>query len=824
MIRNSLLIFIRNLKRQKLFSTINLLGLTVSITSTLLILLYVSHELSYDKFHPNADRIYRVNQTFIWGDNNDSQFSRTGPGVAHAIKEEIPEVELVTSLHTPGDFLVSYTAPGNEVVSFEETKVLAADTNFFKVLGFPLLKGDANSAFRNENTLMLTESTARRYFGDKEPIGQFLILGVGKDHSTTYEVTGVIGDVPRNSTIQFDILLSSKNFNVERMHWSWIWTQLETFVLFSEGADMANIQSRLATIPQKRAEYTLREVMKISFEEYIASGKKWDLFLQPISSMHLPEHPVIGSFTDIGNIRIIYSLIGAAIFIVILSCINFMNLSTAQFTRRVKETGVRKILGMGKAELGAGYLFEALIFCFLALIGALAITQALLPGFNMLTTKQLSMITLWKPQVFAGLIALVICMAVASSVYPAMSLSAFKPTEAMKGKIKTGKKGATFRNGLVVFQFAISIILIICTGIVFQQLNYVNGKDLGFDKENVMRIRNVEAVKNPDVLVKAIADIPGVVNASACSSTPPELYGGDNFTAEGNNDRTFALNFTTADEHFIPTLSIKLKTGRNFSEDIPSDVNGVILNESAVRQIGWTVDESVLGKRIRYPVSERAVFEVIGVVSDFNYWSLDSEIEPMAIFHLKNADIYDGNRLFTVIKIASASVSDWERVSAKITETWKQHAGDAPFDFGFIDQYFADAFKTQQRFGYVLLMVASLAILIASLGLLGMIIYSLEQRTKEIGIRKVSGATSWNILTLISGAYIRLILVGFVLGAPISYLMMNEWLEEFAYRVAPSPWIFISACLCILVIAMSITSYHSLRAAKANPVDVLRDE
>jgi hypothetical protein len=274
MIQNLFLLFIRNLQRQKLFSTINLLGLTVSIASTLLIYLYVSHELSYDSFHHHADRLYRVNQTFIWGDGSDSQFSRTGPGVAHAMKEEFPEVELVTSLHTPGSYIVSYTAPDKKIISFEETEIFAVDTNFFKVLNFPLIKGNIKTAFRDVNTLMLTRSTAKKYFGATDPIGKLLRLGIPNDSSTqTYEVTGIVEDAPSNSTIQFDVLLSNKSFNVERMHWSWVWTQLETFVLLTENANIENVRAKLTTIPKKRAQETLRNVMNISYDEYIASGK-----------------------------------------------------------------------------------------------------------------------------------------------------------------------------------------------------------------------------------------------------------------------------------------------------------------------------------------------------------------------------------------------------------------------------------------------------------------------------------------------------------------------------------------------------------------------
>jgi putative ABC transport system permease protein len=825
MIRYNLLLFLRNLSRQKLFSGINLLGLTVSLVSTILIYLYVNHELSFDSFHHHTDRLYRVNQTFIWAENSNSQFSRTGPGVANALKEELPEVELVTSLHTPGSFIISYEAPSGEIISFEENKTFAADTNFFKVFNFHLIKGDPNRAFRLANTVVMTRSTARKYFGDAEPVGKIVRLsGLNGDNLQTYEVTGVVEDTPDNSTIQFDVLLSMEGFPLRRLYWSWVWTQLETFVLLRENANVDLVRKKLKLIPRKRAEETIRLAMGMTYDEYIKSGKKWELFLQPIQSLHLPEQPVSGSFPDTGNIKIIYSFIGAAFFIVILSCINFMNLSTAQFTRRLKEVSVRKVMGIGKGQLGLSYFIEALVFCALALVVAIGITQLLLPVFNASTGKSLELHIADDPVLIMLLVGLIVLMSVVSSSYPAIFLTSFHPVEALKGKLKAGRHGLWFRNGLVVFQFSVSIILIICTAIVFQQLSFVSEKDLGFDKENLMVIRHAEGLKNPESLRDEALTLPGVVAASWCSSTPPEVYNGDTYSAEGLNGKGFSLNFTSADENYIPSLGIKLKFGRNFSAASPADKDRVIINEATVRKIGWPLDESVIGKKITYPNNNDASFEVVGVVSDFNYWTLATSIEPMAIFHLKNQKVYHESRRFIVLKIQPQGPGAWETTLAATQQLWKKHAGGAPFDYRFVDENFADTFKTQQQFGKVLTAMASLAILIASLGLLGMIVYSLEQRSKEIGIRKVSGASVWDILVMISRRYVLLISMAFLIGAPFSYWMMNMWLADFAYRITPSVWVFAVAGVSTLLVAIVITSYHSLKAATMNPVDVLRDE
>jgi len=821
--KNYLLLFVRNLRRQKLFSTINLLGLTVSISSALLIYLYVRNEFSYDRFHPHADRIYRVNQTFIWGENDNNQFASTGPGVATALREELPEAELITSIHTPGNFFISYTNPTGEVITFEEDEILAVDTNFFNMFSFPLLKGNASSALKQVNSLVMTESTAKKYFKNEDPLGKLVRLG-NAENQKTYEVTGVAQDTPENSYIDFTVLLSMNSFPVvERLHWSWVWTQLETFVLLKENTDLQNTLTKLAKIPSKYAEETLQRIMNVSYEEYIKSGKKWELFLQPMLGIHLPDQVVYNRLNESGNKKIVYSMIGVAGFILLLSCVNFMNLSTAQFTRRVKEASIRKILGLGRKELSLNYFLEALAFCMISLVLALAVAQLLLPLFNLITSKSLQLDLFGDSSLVISLLALILTMAVIASSYPTFFLTGFHPVEGVKGKLKAGK-GKAFRSALVVFQFSVSIILMVCTAIVFQQLTYVSEKDLGFDKENLLIINHVELIKDAEGITNEAKKVTGVVNASLCSSLPPTIYGGDKFSADGMNNETFSLNYTSADEHFVPTLDIKLKYGRNFSQDRPGDEERVILNEAAVRRIGWVPDESVIGKKIESPGGE-IKFEVIGVVKDFNYWSLENPIEPMAIFHVKSKNLFGvGEKHYLALRIEGQTSQSWKNTLAEVTTLWKAHAGDAPLQYEFVDQAFSDTFKTQQQFGKTLTVMATLAIMIAALGLLGMIIYTLEQRTKEIGIRKVSGASVLDILKLISKGYTQLIFIAFLIGAPLSYWIMQQWLQDFSYRITPSLWIYGLVGLGTLLIAILITGYHSMKAALTNPVDVLKDE
>ncbi|MBI3482384.1 MAG: ABC transporter permease, partial [Bacteroidetes bacterium] len=381
MLKYYLLLFSRNLQRQKLFSFINILGLSVGMTSALLMYLYVSSEFSHDRFHQNANRIFRVNQTFIWGEGNKNQFSSTGPGVSFALEAEIPEVEQIVRINTPGDFLMSYTNSKKEIKSFDQSKVFAADSNFFQVFTFPLVKGNPLTALRNPQTLVMTESTAKKYFGDEDPLGKIVRVGEGNQQQN-FEVTGVVKDIPDNSYIKFDVMLSMTSFPVvKRMSWSWIWTQVETFILLKPGASEDQVRARLTNIPRTYAAPSVKAAMNMTFDEYIKSGREWNLYLQPLTEIHLPKLLVYNRLNDAGNIKIVYALMAAGIVMVLLSCINFMNLSTSQYVRKAKETSVRKLLGSGRTQLSTGFFVEAFLFCCISLIIGICLTQVILPTF-----------------------------------------------------------------------------------------------------------------------------------------------------------------------------------------------------------------------------------------------------------------------------------------------------------------------------------------------------------------------------------------------------------------------------------------------------------
>ncbi|WP_422081568.1 ABC transporter permease [Ulvibacterium sp.] len=819
MLKNYFVLFYRNLRRQKLFSGVNLIGLTMGIVSTLVIYLYVRDNLNHDRFHTNADRIYRVNQTNIWNENDPRQLARTGPGVVDALKAELPEIEKITSIHTAGNFLVSYENPSQKVIAYDQENVLAAESNFFSMFSFQMMKGNSKSCLLRPQSVVITESTARKYFGDEEPLGKLLELSTHQN-SQAFEVTGVIKDTPGNSYIDFDMLLSMNSFpKVKENSWSWIWTQLETFVLIDKNADIADVRAKLGSIPPKYAETTLQKAMNMSFNEYLKTGKSWELYLQPLTQIHLYSDNVIGNSNIVGNLKIVYALACSAIFILLLSCINFVNLSIAQFTRRIKEAGIRKVLGIGGKELVFGYFIEAFLFCLFALGIALTFTKIVLPWFSQLTGKTLEM-NLGRDTGLAMLmIFLLFIMSILSGSLPAFFLKAFRPIEAIKGKLSGGKKGKGVRDGLVVLQFTVSIVLIICTAIVFQQLNFLYEKDLGFNKENLLVIDHVDRVGSGAAFTNEISNIPGVLNTSFCAQFPLRM-GNDAFRPENSGDKDFILNFAAADENYLSTLGVQLSIGNDFDLDNPK-ADGVILNETAVKTLGWEMDESVIGRIIDYP-NEFTKFEVIGVVRDYHFSLLEKQVEPMAIFNI-NSKVYSPKK-FALVRIAPQNGKTWASIFDSLKTIWKEHMGDLPFKYEFIDQTFAAKLQSKQQFGNSLLVMAGLALLIACLGLLGMIIYTLELRTKEIGTRKILGASILNILILISRGYTKLVIVAFVIGAPLSYWLVQQWLQDFGNRITPSIWVFALAGVGTLLFSFLVTGYHSVKAAVTNPIEALKDE
>ncbi|MEM6830097.1 MAG: ABC transporter permease [Bacteroidota bacterium] len=816
----SLKIFIRTVKKNKLFSIINALGLTVGFFASVLIYVYVQNELNYDQFHDIGDRIYRINQTFIWGEDNPNLFSSTGPAVGYAIKEEISEVREVVRVHTPDLMPIRFTESGQEKFFKDET-LFAVDSNFLEVFTFPLLYGNKETALDDPNSVVLTKETSLQLFGSENPVGRLIDLGGGPLRKT-YQITGVMEEVKGNSYIgDFDMLMSMSSIDrVAESNWNWMWTMFETYVVIDKGADLQVVQRKLDELPKKHAVRTL-DIMGYTYDEYIAAGKEWNLYLQPFEDIYLKSDNIYNRLSTVGNYQMVKVLIGSAIFLVILSCINFINLSTAQFTSRAKDVALRKVLGGSKITFRMRFFGESLLFCLFSCVLALLLIFYTLPFINQAIEVDLSLsrVNFFNLLIFVTL--LVVGVSAVSSFYPFTFFNSFKPVSAMKGEFKTGKKGVRLRNGMLVTQYVLSFLLIICTLTVYEQLSYFLSADVGFEKENLLVIENAHWVGSQEEFVNELTQIDGIINASICDSAPfLFVSNGDQFQPDRPDAGSIPLNFSLADENYLPMLGIELLVGRAFNTSFSDDVNGVIINETAARTIGWEIDESILNKKIE---NWSGSYHIIGVSKDFNFWSLRAPIEPYAIFHASsNAN---NKRPLTRILIKSQTNDKaFADLTQKIAGVWKSFIPNRPFDHFVLDQEYQLAYQTEKRFGRMISFFAILTVIIASLGLLGIVVFSFEQKLKEVGVRKVLGASVMSIVMLFSKSYIKLIMLGFLLAVPIGYYFMESWLSDYEYRIHLSPGIFLIALVILLVISMAISTFYSLKASLLNPAEILKDE
>ncbi len=811
---SSLKIFFRNLKRNKLFSVVNILGLTIGFFTSTLIYLYVEEELSYDKFHAKGDQVYRINQTFIWGEENQHQFSSTGPGVAYALKAEIPEVQEVVRIHTPDMNPITFEWEG-EYKFFKDENVFAVDSNFFNLFSFPLKYGDPKTALSEPKSVVLKSETSIKFFGRSNPLGQIIEMYNGE----SYQITGVLEKgIPNSYLDEFDLLISLKS--IERMKEvddNWMWTMFETFILVDETTDIAELDEKIQGLPKKYAIQTL-EWMGYTYDEYIAAGKKWDLFLQPLKAIYLTPEIVINRLSPTGNFKIVVALIGAAIFLVILSCINFINLSTARFTSRAKDVAVRKILGISKAGIGRGFFFESVLYCLISGILAFGLIQSFISPINQALGTDISFSPLQNPTLILFIFFLVIIISLITGFYPFIFFNAFNPANSLKGEMRTGRKGVRTRNVMLVTQYVLSFVLIISSLTIYKQLNFVLTIDLGFEIDNLIVVENVHWANSPESFVDELGKIDGVEVATFCDGVPMLITNGDQFNPDEQDAGSIPLNFTLGDENYLDVLKMNLIVGRGFDENYGTDSTAVILNQSAANAIGWKVDETILNKKIK---NWSGTYHVIGVVSDFNYWTLYAPIEPFVIFNeVSNAQ--SGKPLTrAAIKISNNNSSG---VMEALESKWSSFVANRPFEALELNTHFKESFQTINRFGGVLGFFTLLTIVIASLGLFGIVVFSIEQKLKEIGVRKVLVASIKSIVILFSKSYVKLLLIAFVIATPFGYYFMENWLSDFEYRIQMSPFVFIAAFGLLLIISLAISIFHTTRASLLNPSEVLKDE
>ena len=825
MIKNYLKTGWRNLTKNKVSSIINISGLAIGLACIILIGMYVKDELSYDRFFKDTNRIYRVN---LDGKMGNDQFivGHTPPPAGAALVNNFPEIESYTRIFLPGDEIIHYENRGQKN-SLTEKNVLVVDSNFLKFFNYPLISGNASTCLNGVNSLVITQKAAKKYFGDESPIGKTLVFD---EFKTPFTVTAVLKDIPKQSSLQFDVLQSSASVPVIKyFNWSWVWLQVGTYVKLRKNVptDAASIAKLESKFPQMIAVQAASAFKRIGqpFDEFKKKGGKWDLKLQPIADVHLYSAGIGTRYFEQGDIKYVYIFSAVGLFIILLACVNFMNLSTAQSARRAKEVGIRKVLGSLRKQLMRQFLAEAMLYSVLSAIIAVLIVILVLPAFNQLADKDLSVKVFLCFKIWLSIISLVIITGFMAGLYPAFFLTSFKPVNILKGSNLFNNTGNGFftRNALVVFQFTVSTVLVICTIVVYKQLIYNQTKNLGFNKENVVILYNTRRLgTSEESFRQELLKLPQVNNASITSGLPAENSFGDTYTPETNTANTndaetnVFLSSFMVDEAFVPTLNLKVINGRSFSKSY-SDSASVVLNETAVKQIGW---KNPIGKTITYPGNDNQKFTVIGVVKDFNTDSFHNSISPFALFYTASKT-YNIKSSYIAIRIKPGNYSE---TLSSIQNKWKQFAPDLPFDYSFMVAEFDALYRSDQTMGKVFTVFTVLSLTVACLGLLGLAIYTAERRTKEIGIRKVLGASVQNVVLSLSKEFIRLITVALVIAFPIAWYAMNKWLQDFAYKTAINWWIFALAASVILIITFITISYQAIKAAIANPIKSLRSE
>jgi putative ABC transport system permease protein len=818
--KNALLVALRNLRKHRGYALINVVGLSVGMACSLLIGLYVRDELSYDRFHDGAADLYRVNWDFDWN-GQAGVGPGTPPPLAATFVREIPEVEAAVRLY-PAPRVVGR----NGEVFFGEAGIVAVDSNFFDLFeGFTLLEGDARTALAAPNSVVLTEETARRYFGDEHPVGQALTLGEDRlvfgryAYASTFRVTGVVEGPPPNSHLQFDMLTSMGSHpEVAHFDWSWVWMQVTTYVRLRPGASVEAVEAKVPAILRRDAAGGFARV-GLDYDELVESGGHFDFVLQPFLDVYLGSGDTGNRLGPAASRAYVVLFAVVAVFVLLIACVNFMNLATARSTTRAREVGVRKVLGSRRRALVGQFLVESLVLSALALPVALGLVAAFVGPFNALSGKALRLDLLdpaWLP---AALVGLTVLVGFVAGSYPGLYLSSFRPIQALRGAFRPGGKSRRLRHGLVVFQFAMTIALIACTLVVQQQMDFIRQADLGFDQHGVVVVSNENdrLRGQAEAFKERLLRHPGIVAASVSTGVPPYDGFQDSYTAEGRGDEQFQLISYMTDEDFAETMGLQLVQGRGFSRDRAADAGGVILNEAAVAAFGW---EDPVGRLVQYPGGNNAEYRVLGVMRDFNFVTLRSPVTPFALFYQASGS-YETSDSYVVVRVAPEAL---ERGLALLEAEWKAFAPDTPFEYTFLDEGIGEQYLAEQRLGRMFLVFSALTILIACMGLLGLAAFAAEQRTKEIGVRKVLGASVASVVALLSRDFLRLVGLGFLVAVPVAWLAMARWLEGYAYRVDLGPLVFALAGLVALVVALLTVSTQALRAASADPVKALRYE
>jgi putative ABC transport system permease protein len=803
MFRNYFKMALRNLGKNKAFSFINIFGLATGLTCFMLIAVFVYSELNYDRYPAEAKNIYRINLS-VTGNGDVAVYPDVDYAVGEGIKNAFPEVRAFTRITQASDF-VKYNDR-----QFKEDHLGFADSNFLQMFSIPLIEGNEAEALVQPNSVVITKALAKKYFGNDEALGKALAIGI---RGAVYKVTGIIDKVPDDSHFHFDAFLSLSTFHITNGTWSNI--GLYTYALLNKNADPKQLEAKF---PRLVAKYVVPEVqhdMGVSLAEAQKSVNTFIFSLQPLTDIHLYSHTQY-ELEPNGDIQYVYVFSALAIFILLLACVNFTNLSTARAFKRAREVGIRKVLGSVKKQLVWQFLSESVLLTLFAMLCALVLMFLLLPYFNELAGKNISFGYFKNYRLILLMFCVTMFAGITAGIYPAFFLSSFNTINVLKGSVSAQAQRKLLRSGLVVFQFFVSTALIIATIIVYHQLHYMQNKKLGYDKNQVLFLQDTRLLgNNQTAFEQELLQDNHVVSASISRYVPGGIImdGTEIFPKDENgNGKEIHGNIYHVDYDYLKTVGIPIVRGRNFSRDFPTDSSsGVLINEEAVRELGWSKTNPV-GKTIIS--SGQHELKVIGVVADFNYASVKEKVAPLMMK-------LGGNFGGLILKIKTTDINGF---LANLKKQWNAFNPEGPLGYTFLDDTFAKLYASEIRTQQIFNAFAVIAILIASLGLFGLSAFVIEQRTKEIGIRKVLGASVQSVLLLVSKEFLSLVVIAFIISIPVTWWAMHKWLQDFAYRINISWWIFAIAGILAIFIAALTISFQAIRAAVANPVKSLRTE
>ncbi len=796
MLYHNLKLAFRNLLRHRTFSFINILGLSIGLASCILVGLYAYTELSFDKFNKNHSRIYRIDKITNEKGKEGYKDALTPGLLSEELPKQIPEVSMATKFRPWfTEMLVSY-----DTIHIKLDDVVYTDNSFLQMFDYPLKEGDRKTALSEPSTAVITESTAKKYFGDSDPVGKTLVTL----NNIPVKITAVAKDVPFNSSMQFTMLISWGTVAANKDYFFWM-NNWETnvnysFVELRPNSDVAKVGDEISSIQHQH-----RDEKEFSYR----------IFLQPLNDIHLHSGDIqYAEQFHTNNSKIVYTLLIIAGLILLIACFNFINLTTAGALGRAKETGVQKVLGANQFQIIRKFFGESFLLCFISLSIALLLVTIVLPFFNQLASTHLESFLLLQWNILSAIIGMLLLISMIAGLYPALFLSRFKSTDVFRNVIKAGKNN-WLRQSMVTTQFALSILLIVATIIVNKQTHFLVSKDLGFNKAQVAVIQlantTIELNHKSAEFISELKQNAGVVSVSASNRVPGQSFNGSGIiTEEHTLDEHLLTNVLETDADFASTYGIHLSQGRFFDPKLATDTaNSIVINEAMAKYLNW---KDPVGKKIE--IYEMRKGRVIGVMKDFNFASLREKVQPLAI-------ILNDNPLYVSVKLKAGAV---QSTLSNIQKQWKQLDNEFPFDYFFMDEQLNKFYQSDQRLLRVLSIFASLAIIIACIGLFGLSIYTAKQRTKEIGIRKVLGASVTGIVALLSKDFIKLVAIAILIATPIAWWAANKWLQDFAYRINITVWIFFAAGVATILIALLTVSFQAVKAAVANPVKSLRTE